>query len=944
MAYLALLFLRAGVWNGSGSDEVFYYAQATSPVWDGDIELSNDILQSRNDIDRRFVMAEGLYLTGRQQFAFACGTPLLNIPAVAGFRVADAMTGNRMSGANRYAYVHRAAITMMAWIVGLAGLLACFRVAARFTDAWRAFWIAIVLFLGTNLPFYVWRDPAMSHVHSFAAMAMVVWAALRYTENPTAARAFLGGILCGVAFLVRWQDGVSILLMIATWVSVAARTPSECRVWNIKHLAIILAAWVVAMAPQFLIWRRIHGAGFTVPQGEAYLVWEARRLWDVLFSPLNGWIVSHPVVALFLLAIPFAVWRLRWIGTGIALVVGVEIVVNSLPRDWWGSGTFGGRRFMGALPLLVPGAALAVEWMRRRNRRWLVVAVAGCAGVAVVLNALVLIRSAYSGPLPAWWWMGRAGWATTVALPVSHLDHVFSSDLFVPPVRSDLAIEVYGVFLAIWLMTVGAGFGLLAAIERGRRGAGRRFAGEWVIPAVALGGVVTLGAVWSLLPQPNAEASGNWGLRVMELRREGRESEIPEEADRWIAAASRERPAAAVTQLRAIVFMLSKQRYGDADAVTRELERRIPATAPELWIDAPSSARPEWRRWITRALMARAPSDRFVSRLYSKLCRQGELEWARALSQRLGGPAWERERRRGVWAWQNGDKLHRVARHFQKAWEWNPADAGAVTAMLPLKESGDEDGGAMCLGALEATEPAMRLARRVVETKPELIAPLQSNWMHAILQRASCFEWNGNLDAMSENLVFVRRATIAPEFMEGLQSHHDEVFLRRLRLQGATHIPLSDVDIVAPEPEFPENANATCSPRWLERGDGWGDLEEHADGTGAWRWSVERNVWIRFEKPLPAGRYVLHIKGLRHGAWDSKATMQIQVRGESKRFYGEVPTGQWNLSIPFTLEHDHAAPVMRVFFPTAPISSYDPESGDPRWVGFLCEAAWVSPI
>jgi hypothetical protein len=98
---------------------------------------------------------------------------------------------------------------------------------------------------------------------------------------------------------------------------------------------------------------------------------------------------------LYVAAIGLAGFAARRPPLGIPILVGIAAMTyfNASIHDWWGSASYGGRRFDGVVPLLVPGLAVAFEAVRSLlARRPLVVAVT--ASILLIVWNLTFMRSA----------------------------------------------------------------------------------------------------------------------------------------------------------------------------------------------------------------------------------------------------------------------------------------------------------------------------------------------------------------------------------------------------------------------------------------------------------------------------------------------------------------------------------------------------------------------
>jgi hypothetical protein len=81
-------------------------------------------------------------------------------------------------------------------------------------------------------------------------------------------------------------------------------------------------------------------------------------------------------------------------------VVGLLVwYVNSVVADWWGGGSFGGRRFDSILPVLALGLGTAISWaygIVERHPRWVV----GAAVAVAILSNGLLMEQYRKGRLP----------------------------------------------------------------------------------------------------------------------------------------------------------------------------------------------------------------------------------------------------------------------------------------------------------------------------------------------------------------------------------------------------------------------------------------------------------------------------------------------------------------------------------------------------------------
>jgi hypothetical protein len=215
-------------------------------------------------------------------------------------------------------------------------------------------------------------------------VTLLLWLTLRFrSEGLTIGRAAGLGAVCGLAALVREQDGLFVVfpaLVIAFDGIRERRLPAA-----LIRLATLGLAAVIVFVPQLLAYRAINGRF-----GPSHLVarkmsFASPHVLSVLFDPAHGLFVWAPILLLATGGLVLAVARARRgdpVPGALLAALLLQIWINGSVESWTQAGAFGSRRFVGATPLLAWGlAALLAVVLARTSRR----------AVAVVLLAF------------AWW-------------------------------------------------------------------------------------------------------------------------------------------------------------------------------------------------------------------------------------------------------------------------------------------------------------------------------------------------------------------------------------------------------------------------------------------------------------------------------------------------------------------------------------------------------------
>ena len=238
--------------------------------------------------------------------------------------------------------------------------------------------------LGTFLFWYLVQAPTMAHAPAFAtaAFAMAWW--LR--ERTDRARdALVMGALVGLAALVRWSS--ALLGVVLVWDAIGLVRARRSRTFA-RDAALWAAGFLVAFAPQLVVWKLLYGSFVTIPQGGGFI--SARPAWaGVLFSPHHGLFSWSPLLYAGLVGL--ALWARR--EPGRALVSALFVLglarLNAGVADWSGGAAFGARRFDATLPFFGLGLAFALGTSAElARRRPLLVPAAALTG-AIAWNVLL---------------------------------------------------------------------------------------------------------------------------------------------------------------------------------------------------------------------------------------------------------------------------------------------------------------------------------------------------------------------------------------------------------------------------------------------------------------------------------------------------------------------------------------------------------------------------
>ena len=379
-------------------DEIQYFAYLRSIVFDADLDFTNEYqwFIDRDPTEYKLFANSVLALrtpAGRPPNNAPIGSAILWAP----FYLATVGTESLLGAASSppgYSRADLSAVCLASMLYGVLGLLLTHEACLRFSSPRPAFWATVLTWLATNLLFYMYVTPPMSHASSFFAAALLLWVWLRSEESPRAG--FLIGLVGGLVASVRSQDVLLLLAPLSSVLWSGGLRDRSRRARVAAWIAAIGAGFLLAFLPQLAAWQVLNGSptpfGVTSVKGRFALT--ARHLPGVLFSPFHGLLLWSPILLPAFIGLAL-LCASDGRGKAMALAVAAELYLISGYAIAFGQG-FGQRLFISSLPIATVGLAVFAERVAPRLPR---AAVAG-AGAAALWWNLSLIVQYSTGMIP----------------------------------------------------------------------------------------------------------------------------------------------------------------------------------------------------------------------------------------------------------------------------------------------------------------------------------------------------------------------------------------------------------------------------------------------------------------------------------------------------------------------------------------------------------------
>ena len=392
LAFLASTRLHHVDGHLTGSDGTYYYSYLPSLILDHDLDFRNqyEVLISGRE-DAKLHASEGRPPNKYTIGAAVLWTPFFLIGHLLALALRAAGFPIPLDGMG---FTYQIPTMLGSITYGFAGVLLLHRSCCRFFSRRASAFSSVLIWLATNLIYYMIAEPSMSHACSFFAASLFLNLWLSYRPDPTLYQWLLLGLSGGLIALVRPPDATWLALPAIDLVLTAGTGWKGRLLRSIRGLIVFGIAAAIFFLPQFLIWQGLdatptmHGRS-SAARYNVHLHWFSPDVLPLLFSLSHGLFSWHPVL-LFAAAGLFLLYRKnRSLAVSLTLVFASQVYMISSWYGWPGGHSFGSRMLISSLPALAFGLAALLEWTagRRASAAIFLPAVA-----FVVWNALFFVQ------------------------------------------------------------------------------------------------------------------------------------------------------------------------------------------------------------------------------------------------------------------------------------------------------------------------------------------------------------------------------------------------------------------------------------------------------------------------------------------------------------------------------------------------------------------------
>ena len=233
------------------------------------------------------------------------------------------------------------------------GLFFLWKFLQNYFREFMQYFIILTVFLGTNLFYYTIEDGLMSHLYSFFAISLFLYAMKEFLKDTGNYRFFLlMAVSLGLMFVIR-PTNCLVGFFFLFW---DAKSGKEIlgRLRLILHpgkLIPLLGIMFLFMVPQMVFWKLGHGTFIYLKYGETFTHVTDPKFAEVWFSTLNGLVPWSPLNIFIMLAMLYMVIKGDRNSIGVlCLFLGISYMVASY-KVWYLGGGYGNRAFVEFYPL-----------------------------------------------------------------------------------------------------------------------------------------------------------------------------------------------------------------------------------------------------------------------------------------------------------------------------------------------------------------------------------------------------------------------------------------------------------------------------------------------------------------------------------------------------------------------------------------------------------------
>ncbi len=282
---------------------------------------------------------------GKVANKYFCGTALVMSPFFLGAHVISAILGHPLDGYNR---IYILSVNIAAIFFTILGLFFLSKILNFYTsNQWNLIIVILAMAFGTQLFYYSFGEPGMSHVYSFCFVNLFLWKIKNWFEHRGAHDLLLAAFALGIVFLIRPFNILILLvipLMAGSWHSLKSGLTFYFNNYQLLFKSLVVFISIASIQSVIYYLQTGHLWVDSYP-GEDFNFLKPHVL-QILFSFKKGLFVYTPLVLLAHLSL-YYIWKQnRFMALSYLLFFLILTYVLSSWWIWYYGGSFSLRAYI----------------------------------------------------------------------------------------------------------------------------------------------------------------------------------------------------------------------------------------------------------------------------------------------------------------------------------------------------------------------------------------------------------------------------------------------------------------------------------------------------------------------------------------------------------------------------------------------------------------------
>jgi hypothetical protein len=335
----------------AGNDRIGYYVFPRTLVIDGDLNIQDEFEHFQENLQN----SQALQLdtkTGKYYTMFPIGTGFVWMPF---FFIGHSLTYISGGVLDGYSEMYLWWVSFGSALFGFLGILLIYSMLKNYFSEFVSTLSVVAIWFSTNLFYYMFFEPLMSHAISMAFVTLFIYFWHRSLRRRKTIDWILLGVVGGIMFIVRFQNAIFFLLplidVIPQYLGSIKRKHIKFPWELLKDNLLFLVGIFIGFLPQMIYFMYAHNYMFTFWKhyngGNLNLIRGLSNIHNVLFSTNHGLITWTPIILLSVIGIFYFIkYYDNKLGAKLSVLFLIQLLIVASFTQWHAGQSFGHRMFV----------------------------------------------------------------------------------------------------------------------------------------------------------------------------------------------------------------------------------------------------------------------------------------------------------------------------------------------------------------------------------------------------------------------------------------------------------------------------------------------------------------------------------------------------------------------------------------------------------------------